>query len=212
MESTHLLEALNWRYATKKFDPSKKLNAQQLESVLESIRLTPTSMGLQLFKVLVIENQKLRSQLVEAAYNQQQVKDASHLLVFCAHYRFEVGLIDGILAERAKLTHKTPEDLARYQQSVVKTVRNMTDEKFEAWTAKQCYIALGNAMTACAVMGIDACPMEGFIPAEFDKILGLTGTNLHTCLALPIGFRSTEDKNQHYPKIRKTQSDLFQVI
>ena len=212
MDSKTYVEALQWRYATKKFDPTQRLSAAQLDGVLESIRLTATSMGLQLFQVIIVEDRSIRKQLVPAAYNQQQVQDASHLLVFCSHLKFEENLIEGVLAERARLTGKSQEDLDRYKQSVLKTIGNMTDENFSAWTAKQCYIALGNAMSACAVMGIDACPMEGFQPAEFNRILGLNAQNMNACLALPIGFRSEEDQNQHYPKIRKSKGDLISVI
>ena len=212
IEENPYLKALNWRYATKKFDKNKQLSVQQLHDVLESVRLTATSMGLQLFKVLVVQDKQLRSELVEASFNQKQVEDASYLLVFCSYNEMEESLVDGILRERARLTNKTDEELAMYKASVLRTIGKMSDTKFTEWTAKQCYIALGNAMSACAVMGIDACPMEGFKPEEYNRILGLTEKNMNACLALPIGYRSEEDKNQHNPKLRRKLDDLVHFI
>lgn len=210
--STTYLDAMKWRYATKKFDQTKQLSAEQLHNLLESIRLTATSMGLQLFKVLVVQDKVLRAQLMAASYNQKQVEEASYLLVFCSYNQVEENLIDGILRERATATNKTIQELETYKSSVMKTIGNMTDEAFAEWTAKQCYIALGNAMSACAVMGIDACPMEGFRAKEYNEILGLNSLNMKATLALPVGFRSEEDKNQYNPKIRRTMDDLVKFF
>lgn len=206
------LEHLQWRYATKKFDNNKKLNDEQLELLLDAIRLTPTSYGMQGFKVLIVENLELRKQLQEASRNQSQVTDASHFLVFCRNNTPIIHQVDSLI-ERIGTVRKLGKDkLEPYNELIKTTLGNLSQDALYAWLDKQCYIALGFLMDNAALLKIDVCPMEGFDKSAYDTILGLSSKGLASVIAAPIGFRAEDDPYLKLPKMRKCKEELFEKI
>ncbi len=203
------LEQLNWRYATKKFDTSKKLTTQQLDGLLTAIQLAPTSYGLQPFKVLVVSNPVVREQLKAAAYGQTQVSDASELLVFATYANYTEDHVDEYATNIIATRGVKPADIQGFVDTMKGTVNGLTQEQLQVWNTKQAYIALGFLLQTAALNGIDACPMEGFDAAKFDEILGLADKNLKAIVIAPIGFRAEDDTYQHYKKVRKAKDDLF---
>lgn len=208
-----LIESMKWRYATKVFDPSQKLSEDQLNLLLEVANLTPTSYGLQAIRVVLVENKELREQIMPHAWGQKQVVDASHLLVLAA-------VLPEKLEENAMrhidLTAQTRgvavESLDGYKNMVLNTIKNRSSEELLTWASKQAYIMLGNLMTAAAELGIDTCPMEGFVPDQVDQVLDMKSKGLRTVLMLPVGFRSLEDKYATLPKVRMPLAQFVQRI
>ena len=207
-----LVENLQWRYATKKFDASKKIAAADLDTIKQAISLTATSYGLESYKVLVVENTEIREKLVPASWGQTQVADASHLLVFCNFNEVTPEHIDALVKLKSDTQEIPVENLAGYGDFMKKTIGGMPEDVVKGWTARQTYIALGNAMAACAELKIDSCPMEGFDGKQYNEILGLDAKGMNAAVVLPIGYRSGEDQTQHGKKIRKPISELFEVV
>lgn len=208
----NILQKLNWRYATKKFDPSKKINAQDLDILKEVLRLTPSSYGLQPWKFVIVEDQALREELRIHSWGQSQVTDASHLIVICTYTDVSEEFIDAHVKQTAEQRNLETEKLQGYGNFVKKKMADLTLEQKRIWNSKQAYIALGQFMLACAEMQIDATPMEGFEPEKYIEILGLTERGLQATLVCPIGYRSSEDLAQFNPKVRRPIKDLFEVI
>jgi nitroreductase len=203
------LENQNWRYATKKFDASKKISTADLNTLKEAIRLSASSYGLQPYKVLIVENPELRAKLVSASYGQTQVADASHLLVFANELNFGAAGIDQ-LANNISATRGLPlEAIQGYVDYMKGNITGLPEEVRNIWSAKQTYLALGNLLNAAAELKIDVTPMEGFVPAQVNEILGLDKLGLNATLLAPIGYRHTEDDTQHYKKVRKSNEELF---
>lgn len=200
------LSQLNWRYATKKFDTKKRVSENDLDAILEAIRMTPTSFGLESYKIVVVSDQKTKDALREASFGQESVSTASHLIVLCARtdlFRVKnekFARLSGGDAEKRKALSKF-ESLVR----MVLVLKNLTFSA-TSWSAKQTYIHLGFAMAACAELGIDSCPLEGFRPGKYSKILRLPG-NLVPTLVLPIGYRAGDDAQR--PKSRTPMKDLL---
>ncbi len=208
----NFIEALNWRYATKKFDTSKKISESDLEEILTAVQLSASSYGLQLYKILIINNIEMRANLQPATWGQSQTVDASHLLVFCAKADVVDADIDEYIALKAETSGINPEDLKGYGDFMKSKIVPMPTEQKKAWTSRQTYIALGNLLSACALKEIDACPMEGFEVDKYDEILGLSEQGYMATVVATIGYRSAEDQTQHAPKVRKSKERLFQVI
>lgn len=204
----NITEALNWRYATKKFDPSKTLDESTVTELLNAANLTATSYGLQPFKLVVIKNQPLQEQLVTSSYGQRQVADASHVIVIAARTDIDADYIsqyvDFIELERG-LKSGSMDD---YKNIMTGAVTGMSEDSMAQWTAKQAYIVLGTLMAACGSMKIDACPMEGFVSSEYNEILQLASYNLSAVLVLPIGHRATDDPNQQNKKVRRPLAEM----
>ncbi len=207
-----LLENLKWRYATKKFDPSKNIRDKDLEKLKEAIQLSVSSYGLQLYKVLVIENQKLRTQLKKASWDQSQITDASHLFVFCNYTDRSEKYIDDYIQATAKIQGTSLDKLTVYGDFMKKSLSQKTDSEWISWSEKQTYLALSNLLTACAELKIDACPMEGFEPDKYNDILGLKEKGLNAAVIAPVGFRSEDDHTQFRKKVRKPKELLFQSL
>ena len=203
----NIVESLNWRSATKKFDPSKKVTEDQLKNLLEAVNLTPTSVGLQLQNVIVVESEKIRQDLLPATMGQKQVMDASHLLVLCSETTLDEARVDQFLARIAEVRGVTVESLDKFKEMVMFWV-SQAGENAQDWIDKQVYITLGNLMTSAASMKIDACPMEGFDPKQYDEILGLTEKGLKSVLVVPIGFRDEQDPYSQQKKVRKELSEF----
>jgi len=203
-----IISALNWRYATKKFS-NKPLNEEQVETVLESLRLTASSLGVQPWKFIVIKNKEIRDELVSHSYGQEQVRDASHLILLAAPISYTNVDVDQYIEFMAKERGATKEAIAGYSDIIKGYIAGHTKEQLDDWISKQSYIALGNLLTVCAVEKIDSCPMEGFDKQKWDEILGLTGMGLRSVVACPIGYRSEDDHHQVMNKVRFPMSDLL---
>ena len=208
----NVLDKLNWRYATKKFDPSKKVSKEDLGTLLEAARMTASSYGLQPYHFFVVEDDKVRATLRKASWDQPQITDASYLLVLANKPTFDESLVDNFIDNIVDVRGIAKEDLAGYEQMMKGALMGLTDAQKASWTSSQAYIALGNLLTIAAEMGIDTCPMEGFDKAQYNEILGLTEKNLNAAVVLAIGYRSEEDETQHYPKVRYSKENLITHI
>jgi nitroreductase len=203
------IENLQWRYATKHYDASRKLPRETLDIIMESLRLAPSSYGLQPYKFVHVTNAKLREELKSAAWDQPQFTEASDLFILCTIVKMDEAYIDRFIAETAKAQGTTPEALIDYKKMVMNPITSLTENEQESWNACQAYIALGVALAAAAEHRIDATPMEGFDKDTFDEILGLAPLGLHARVSLALGYRSPDDKAQRYPKVRLSKGDLF---
>ncbi|MFA9390193.1 MAG: NAD(P)H-dependent oxidoreductase [Prolixibacteraceae bacterium] len=207
-----LIKNLEWRYATKIFDSSKKVKNEELVQLKEAIRLSVSSYGLQAYKVLVIENSEIREKLREVSWGQPQITDSSQLFVFCNY----TGVDENVVADYIKLVANSKgldvKNLAEFGGMLNGAMSSRSNEQIQNWTAKQTYIALANLLSAAAELKIDACPMEGFDVAKYNEILGLTEKGLSASVIAAVGYRSSEDQHQFDSKVRKSAADLFEVI
>ena len=202
------IENLEWRYAVKKFDDQKILEEQKINILKQAFNLTATSYGLQPIKLLIIKNKRIQRQLVDYSYNQQQILQASHLLVICIDTKLKESDVEKYF-ERVKEIRKTPDEIISSFREYLKTViSGKSSQDLVLWAKNQAYLALGNLLTVCANEKIDSCPMEGFIPKKYDEILGLKEKNLASVLALPIGYRAEDDMKTHQMKVRKKIEDI----
>lgn len=206
------IDNLNWRYATKKFDGTRKISEESLEKLLEAATLSPSSYGLQPYKIIVIEDPDVRATLQPAAWGQSQLTEASHLIVLANMTDFGEELIDDYLENVSETRNIPLEDLSGYATFMKSKLLDLTSEEKAKWTEKQAYIALGNLLSAAADMKIDTCPMEGFDNEKFNAILGLTDDSLNTAVLVSVGYRSNSDKTQHYKKVRKSKKQLITHI
>ncbi len=203
------IESQNWRYATKKFDASKKISDADLEILKEAIRLSSSSYGLQPYKVLIVENPELREKIQPAAWGQTQIVDASHLFVFANMINVGEKEIDTYLENIAETRGIPVENISGYGDFMKSKIASLPEDVKNTWTAKQAYLALGNLLNAAAELKIDATPMEGFEPEKVNEILGLNALGLNATLIATVGYRHEEDANQHAKKVRKSKEELF---
>jgi len=204
-----LIEKLNWRYATKRMNGTK-VPQEKIDRILEAIRLSPTSFGLQPFKVIVVENPALRERIYNEACQQPQIKEASHILVFAANKNVGAELVDDYMNLIAKTREIPVENLDGFRAAFDGIVAGDTAQNF-IWTARQAYIAFGVGIVAATNEDVDATPMEGFSTEALDKILGLTEQNLGSTTILTLGYRDeTNDQLVHAAKVRKSKSALFE--
>jgi len=206
------LESLNWRYATKKFDSKKQISEADLNTLLEAIRLSPSSYGLQPYHIFIIKNTELREKLKVASWGQSQITDSSYLIVFANKTGFDAELIDKYLANVSDTRDIELNNLQPYGDFMKSKLLDLPNNIKEAWTARQTYLALGNLLSAAASLKIDACPMEGFQPEVFNEVLGLNDKGLNTSVVATIGYRAKEDDTQHYKKVRQSKELLFTHI
>ena len=204
-----LIEKLNWRYATKKFDKTKKLTPSQLEELLHAVHLSPASTGVQSYKIIVIEDAATREKLQQAAYGQSQIADASQLIVFAAETNLDDQYVKKLIDHVAKTRGVDRLNLEGYEQMINGKVNSMNKEERITWAKKQAYIALGVLLTSAAELGIDACPMEGFSAPQFDEILGLNEKGLATAVIAAVGFRAEDDAYSKLKKVRKPEKEMF---
>ena len=207
-----LINNLKWRYATKKYDPSKKVSHEDVQKIKEAIQLSASSYGLQLYKVLDIQDTDIREQLKPATWNQPQTTDASHLFVFCVPTDLKDEMIDSFVELRAKIQGVEVDSLKGYGDFIKGKMNDRTKEDKENWMKKQVYIALGIGLAAAAELNIDSTPIEGFEADKYDEILDLKSKGLTATVVLALGFRSDEDGNQHAAKVRRSLDDLFMEI
>ncbi len=206
------LENQNWRYATKKFDATKKISKENLDILKEAIRLSSSSFGLQLYKVIVIENPEVRAKLLAASWGQNQIIDASQIIVFANYTKIDDSDIDDYLKNVIETRGIPMEAISGYGDYMKGAISPKSSEEKNIWNEKQTYLALGNLLNAAAELKIDVCPMEGFMPSQYNEILGLDKLNLNAAVIATIGYRSNEDATQHYKKVRKSDEDLFITI
>ncbi|MFM7682070.1 MAG: NAD(P)H-dependent oxidoreductase [Bacteroidota bacterium] len=207
-----IIEDLYWRYATKKFDLTKKITPENIEIIKESLRLVPSSYGLQPLKYIIIEDSVLRQQLRDKSFNQSQITDASHLLVICSLTEITKEYIDTHIENMAKIRSIPTENISGFGNYMKKEILSMQKDKMAEWNAKQAYIALGHVLHTCASLHIDATPMEGFQKEAYDEVLNLKQQGLQSVLVCPIGYRSEEDSNQFLKKVRRSKESLFELI
>ena len=198
-----LTSALRWRYATKKFDPDRVLTEPLIEALLESANLSATSYGLQPFQFIVLRDSRLQEQLVASSYGQRQVADASHVIIIATRTDIDEDFIRDYIELRESGLELPSGALQQYGDRMVGSIVTMTEAGRLNWAVKQSYIALGTLLAACATLEVDSCPMEGFVPSQYDALLELSSRNLTATLVLPIGYRAADDETQHQPKIRR---------
>jgi nitroreductase len=205
-----LLERLNWRYATKQFDPDRAIRPADWSALEESLRLTPSSYGLQPWRFVVVTDPEVRKQLLPAAFEQRQVVDASHLVVFAVKAEITERDVDEYLDAMAEVRGVERESLKAFRDSMVGAIIERMDQSARReWATQQAFIALGNFLTSSALLGIDACPMGGFVPAEFDRILGLDQLGLHAVVIAAAGYRAPSDKYSRLNKVRLPKEQVL---
>ena len=197
------IEHLRWRYAVKQFDPVRILPKEKIEGLKHAFNLTATSYGLQPIKMVVVKNKDIQEKLVPCSYGQAQVEDASHVLVICIENKIDTAFINQYF-DRVKQVRGTSEAILKpFEDSLVHSFRKMKIEEIKIWATNQAYLALGNLLSYCALAQIDSCPMEGFLPDAYDKILGLGKIGLTSVLVLPVGYRAKSDPFSKMEKVRK---------
>lgn len=206
------IENLQWRYATKKFDASQKVSDENLKILLESMQLTASSYGLQPYHIFIITNSEIREKLKPVSWDQTQIVDASHLIVLASKTKVDADWIDGYLTNMSETRNIPFEALNDYSDFMKSKILPLSPEEQATWAAKQNYLVLGNLMSAAAELKIDTCPIEGFEPEAYNKILGLSEKKLNATLVAAIGYRSSEDESQHYKKVRQPENELFTYL
>ena len=207
-----LISQLNWRYATKQFDPKRKISTQDWATLEEALLLTPSSGGLQPWKFIVVTDPAVRAKLVPASYGQEKVSTASHLIVFAAKNNLGEADVDAHLQNVAKTQGVPVESLAQFRGMLVGMVKSMDETARKAFAQNQVFIALGNFLTSAALLGIDACPMGGFDHAQYDEILGLKAQGLGSAVIATAGYRSAADKYAGAPKVRFPKEQVFIAV
>lgn len=198
--SDSVLQALNWRYATKMFDASKKIPADTWSALEQSLVLAPSSFGLEPWKFFVVDDVDVRTKLLEATWKQSQVVDASHLVVLAIKTGLNETDVDHSMARTSEVRNVPLESLEGFSNVIKGFMKNVPD--VDGWSTRQTYIALGQLMTSAAMLGIDTCPIEGFMPDKYDEILGLPEMGYHSVVVCAAGYRSEEDKYANLPKVR----------
>lgn len=201
------IESAKWRYATKKFDASLKVDEVLIKQLTETFNLVPTSYGLQPVRLMVISNEDIKNRLVEKCYGQRQVADCSHLLVFATVFVDE-AYIESYFNLIKEIRNTADDILTPFKKQMLHSFSAMDAAQNETWAKHQAYIALGMVMSACAALKIDSCPMEGFIPSEVDSLLDLEVKGLKSCLLLPVGYRAKDDMFATMEKVRKPLSEV----
>lgn len=201
-----LLDALNWRYAAKRFDPTRRLDDATWQALEQSLLLTPSSYGLQPWKFYVIQDEAIKAKLPEISWNQQQPKDCSHMVVLAARRTMDAAYVDRFIESLVSQRGLLPGAMDGYRKILVATIERM-DTHLD-WNSRQVYIALGQLMVAAAMLRVDTCPMEGIVHSQYDELLGLSGTDYTTVVGCAVGYRHAEDKQQAASKVRFTAGEL----
>ena len=205
-----LIESLKWRYATKKMDATKKVSEQDINYIKEAVRLSASSYGLQPYTILDIRDSELRKELQPMCWNQSQITDASHIFIFCNYNKVDEQGVDSLIRLKSETNEVPIDKISGYGDFVKGKLKEKSQTEMFHWTAKQAYMALGNALVACAELKIDSTPMEGFESVEVNKLLGLNDKGLNACMILAIGYRSLDDQNQYSKKVRKPINTMFE--
>jgi len=204
-----MIDHLNWRYATKKFDPSKKIPKQELAELLEVLRLSPSSHGLQPWRFMVIHDAVLRAKLRPFASDKPQITDSDTLIVFCCLKNLDENYISQYFDRMAQVRDISRESLNGFEQRVVGSLKTMSTEALSSWMKHQIYLALGMLLCECAHRRIDACPMEGFDSKKFDAMLDLSPLGLQSVVLCAVGYRALDDKYAQLQKVRFDANEVF---
>ncbi|MFP2994622.1 NAD(P)H-dependent oxidoreductase [Spongiivirga sp. MCCC 1A20706] len=208
----NIIESLKWRYAVKKFDASRALTDEKITVLKNAFNLTATSYGLQPVKLIIINDKKLKEELVPHSWDQRQVADASHLLIFAIENSIDNQYINTYF-NRVKEIRKTPDSvLDPFKESLINSFEEKSKNEIMNWATRQAYLVMGNLLTVCAVEKIDACPMEGFIPEEYNRVLELDKQGLSAVLVMPVGYRAKDDMFSNFKKVRKDIEDSVITI
>jgi len=203
---------LDWRYATKVFDADRKLSDEQLHKLVESVRLAPSSYGMQPIHIKVISQQQIKEKLKEASFGQSQISDCSHLLVFCIQQNTGIAEVDEYMDRISRIRDLAVDSLSGYGDMIKGFLSQQSPGVKDVWAARQTYLCLGFLLYTCAILKVDACPIEGFSPESYDAILGLTSEGLSSVVVAAVGFRSAADTTQHQAKVRKSTEEMFDFI
>jgi nitroreductase len=213
IDRTQLIAQLNWRYATKQYDPTRKISAPDWAALEEALVLSPSSLGLQPWAFLVVDDPAVRARLMLASYGQPQVADASHLVVFATKSNLGEADVDAHVRRTAEVHGVSVESLAGLRAMAVRSiVQGMNETERRSWATNQTYIALGNLVTSAALLGIDATPMEGFEKCRYDDSLGLKVRGLATSVIATLGYRAAGDKYASAPKVRFAREQVVQHV
>lgn len=204
-----ILQALQWRYAVKMFDPKKKIAQEDLQVILESGRLAPSSLGVQPWTFVLVEKPASRKTLRSYSWDQGQITDASHLLLICRKTELNEAYVDQVMQKTADLRNVAVSTLAGLKEMIMGKLTHTPQKELAHWSALQCYLALGMILESAALLKVDACPMEGFDAAKYDEALGLAEKGLSTVVVCALGYRSEEDKYAHAAKARLDASDVI---
>ncbi|NJK59167.1 MAG: NAD(P)H-dependent oxidoreductase [Oscillatoriales cyanobacterium SM2_1_8] len=206
-----LIEQLQWRYAVKKFDPHRTIPEDVWQALAESLRLSPSSFGLQPWRFFVIRDRALKAKLLPHSWNQQQVVDASHVVVLARKSEVGEAEADAYLTDMAQTRGVPLEQLAGFGK-MLKGFLAKPPLDLGEWSTRQVYIALGQFMTAAAMLGVDTCPMEGFLPDQYDEILGLPALGYRSVLVCPAGYRAADDAYANLPKVRFPAAQMLTYL
>lgn len=213
ISTSDLLAAFNWRYATKKFDPTRKISPEIWSALEQSLVLSPSSFGIQPWKFLVVTDLAVRERLVPVSWGQPQPKDCSHFVVFTVLKDLPEAHLDRYVARTAEVRGTTPEALAPFRKMMLGSLEGARSRgHLDTWQTHQLYIALGQFMAGAALLGVDTCPMEGLEPVKYDEILGLTGSGYATVVACAAGYRAADDKYATLPKVRFPVAEVVQHL
>lgn len=209
-----LVQQLQWRYATKQFDPSRKIADPVWDALKQSLVLAPSSFGLQPWKFFVVDSPAIRQTLLAHSWGQTQVVDASHLVVLAIKRDVNAEDVDRFMARTSEVRQVDIASLTGYANVIKGFLENPKDPGFDVneWATRQVYIALGQLMTSAAMLGVDTCPIEGFVPAQYDQVLGLTAQGYAAVVVCALGYRHPEDKYAHLPKVRFESTEVIGVI
>lgn len=212
MTHSRIQEALEWRYATKKYDSTKKISTQDWKTLTESLKLAPSSYGIQPWKFLVIENPALREKLKSVSWNQTQVTEASHYVVFLYKEAIESSYVQKYVDRISEVREVPVESLEGYKTMMIENLAKAPAEKIKVWSQRQAYIAMGFLLETAALLKIDATPLEGLDPEGYDKILGLEGSGWKTVATVALGYRHPEDSYQTLKKVRFSEEALIEYV
>lgn len=204
----HILEQLKWRYATKKFDETKKVSSDTIGILKEAFNLTATSFGLQPIKLIIVSNPEVIQNLVPLSFNQGQIGNASHIFIICIENKVDTAFIKNYfdLVER---TRNTPREiLSSFENFLIDDFSKKTSEEIKYWATKQAYLVLGNLLTVCAIEKVDSCPIEGFSPDKYDEYLALSEKGLSAVLVMAVGHRAKDDVFSEFKKVRRGVDEL----
>ncbi len=201
------IKQLEWRYAVKKFDASKMLDQSLVDILKHGFNLTATSYGLQPISLVILENKHIQQQLVAHSFGQEQVAQASHVLVICIQNEINDTYINEYFKQVKRVRGTSDEILNPFKEALVESFSKKDIAEIKEWSKNQAYLALGNLLTLCAMEKIDACPMEGFVPDAYDELLGIKAKGLTSVLVLPVGYRATDDIFATFKKVRRDLAD-----
>ncbi len=206
-------EHLKWRYAVKKFDTERILSQEKVDGLKHAFNLTATSYGLQPIKMVLIKDKELQSQLVPCSYGQTQVEEASHVLVICIEDKIDKQFITNYFRQVKTIRGTSDAILKPFKDSLVSSFSKKETKEVKRWATNQAYLAMGNLLSFCALEKIDSCPMEGFVPEEYDRLLNLNERGLTAVLVLPVGFRAQDDMFSEMKKVRKNLDEsIIEII